>query len=293
MHGVRLSTIGGRTPVPIPACAGIGLRAPHYAEVLDSRPRLGWVEVHSENFFAAGGRVRWVLEQIRRDYPVSLHGVGLALGSTDPLDRRHLRKLVELVARVEPALVSEHLSWGAVGGRHHNDLLPLPYTEEALRHMVRRVSAVQEALGRELLIENVSSYLCFQTSVIPEWEFLAELVQRTGCRLLLDVNNVYVSASNHGFSADTYLRGVPPKAVAELHLAGFSARQADGRRILIDTHDAPVAEAVWSLYARALAYFGPRPTLIEWDSKLPSLSRLLAEAARAQAILESTRVRAA
>ena len=293
MRDVRLTASAGRTPESIPARAGIGLRAPHYAQVLETRPALGWVEVHSENFFGAGGRPMWVLEQVRRDHPVSLHGVGLSLGSTDPLDRAHLRRLAALAARIQPGLVSEHLSWGSVGGRHHNDLLPLPYTEEALAHLIDRVQVVQEALGRQLLVENISSYLSYYASAIPEWEFLAELARRSGCGILLDVNNIYVSACNHGFSADRYLQGIPRGAVVEMHLAGFSARQFDGVPILIDTHNQPVAEAVWSLYARAIDRFGPLPTLIEWDSELPSLQRLLAEARRAQSILESAHVRAA
>jgi uncharacterized protein (UPF0276 family) len=270
-------------PSPLPLAAGIGLRAPHVREVLAGRPRVAWLEVHSENYFADGGPALAALDRIRRDYPLSLHGVGLSLGSTDPLDRSHLAKLARLVARIEPAAVSEHLCWSGVDGRHFNDLLPLPYTEEALAHVCARVAAVQEALRREVLLENVSSYLAFADATIPEWEFVAAVARRTGCRLLLDVNNIYVNAHNHAFDAHTYLAAIPPETVAEIHLAGFEARGA----LLIDTHGAPVAPDVWALYRRALDRFGPRPTLIEWDTDIPPLATLLREAATAQAMLEA------
>ena len=269
---------------PLPAAAGIGLRAPHVGEVEAERPRVAWLEVHSENYYADGGPALAALDRLRRDYPLSLHGVGMSLGSTDPLDHAHLAKLKRLVARTEPALVSEHLCWSGVGGRHLNDLLPLPYTEEALALVCARVAEVQDALGRELAVENVSSYLAFADATIPEWEFVAAVARRTGCRLLVDVNNIHVNAVNHGFDADAYLAAMPAEAVAEIHLAGFTARGA----LLIDTHGAPVAPAVWALYHRALERFGPRPTLIEWDIDIPPLAMLLGEAATAQAMLEES-----
>jgi hypothetical protein len=268
-------------PRSIAPVAGIGLRAPHVAEVRATRPRAGWFEVHSENYFVDGGPALAALAAIRADYPLSLHGVGLSLGSTDPLDRGHLARLARLIARVEPALVSEHLCWSGVGGRHFNDLLPLPYTEEALAHVCDRVDAVQEALGRELLIENVSSYLAFAASTIPEWEFVAAVARRTGCRLLLDVNNIHVNAVNHGFDADAYVAAIPADAVAEIHLAGFDASGP----CLIDSHGAPVAPEVWALYRRTIGRIGARPTLIEWDTDIPSFAALQREAATAQAML--------
>jgi len=271
-----------RVPATIPARAGIGLRAPHYAALTATRPAIAWFEVHSENYFGDGGLPLAVLERLRADYPVSLHGVGLSLGSTDQLDRRHLERLRLLVERIEPGLVSEHLAWSSVDGRHLNDLLPLPYTEEALEHFCRRVEQTQDFLGRRLLIENPSSYLEYADSVIPEGEFLKCVAERTGCGILLDVNNVFVSASNHGFDAHRYVDAIPVRHVEEIHLAGFTRRDTAEGEILIDTHNAPVAESVWSLFAAALGRFGPLPTLIEWDSDLPVLEALLAEARRAQ-----------
>lgn len=273
-------------PEPIPAAAGIGLRGPYHAEFLREHQPVGWLEAHSENFFAEDGIALGTLERIRRDYPLSLHGVGLSMGSADPMDRDHLKRLRRLVERVEPGLVSEHLCWSAVGGRHLNDLLPLPYTEEALSHMVDRIGAVQDFLGRSLLIENVSSYLEFECSVIPEWEFLGAVAGRSGCGLLLDVNNVYVNAVNHGFDAVTYLDSVPADRVAEIHLAGHTARSVGGSEILVDTHDTPVSEEVWALYGHAVRRMGARPTLIERDSDYPPLETLLGESARAQRALD-------
>ena len=262
---------------PVPAQAGIGLRSPHHDEFLTRRPAVSWVEVHSENFFADGGRQLQVLDAVRRDYGVSLHGVGLSLGGTDPLDPDHLRRLRRLVQRVDPALVSEHVCWSSADGIFLNDLLPLPYTEAALRHVAARVGAVQEYLGRPILVENVSSYLEFEGAEMTEWDFVGQLARRAGCGILLDVNNIYVSAENHAFPAHNYLRGIPAELVGEVHLAGHTA--VDG--ILIDTHSAPVTDAVWALYRDALRMLGPKPTLIEWDAELPSLERLVAEAATA------------
>ncbi len=271
---------------PIPAAAGIGLRAEHYQVVLERRPGVAWLEVHSENYFGAGGRPLHYLEQIRAHYPLSLHGVGLSLGSTDPLDTRHLEKLKALIGCFNPALVSEHLSWSSVGERYLNDLLPLPYTEEALTHMVARIGAVQEWLGRQILVENPSTYLQYEHSTIPEGEFIAELARQSGCGILLDVNNLYVSARNHGFDPAGYLASIPPERVQEVHLAGYTVNRFDDGEILIDSHNRPVCEAVWALYGEALRWLGPRPTLIEWDQNLPALEVLAAEAARADRFLE-------
>jgi uncharacterized protein len=277
---VRPATSSVDVAGPIPARAGIGLRAPHYRELLERRPDVGWVEVHSENYFGEGGQPRWFLERVRRDYPVSLHGVGLSLGSADALDLDHLISLKALIERFEPGLVSDHLSWSAVGGRYLNDLLPLPYTEEALQVFCDHVAQAQEFLGRRMLIENPSSYVVWCHSTIPESEFLRAVVERTGCGILLDVNNVYVSATNHGFDPFAYLAAIPVAPVAEIHLAGFDR----GEHCLIDTHGKPVAEPVWALYAAAMRRFGPVPTLIEWDTDLPPLDVLLAEAAKADTL---------
>lgn len=285
--------LGLATRGSIPAHAGIGLRAAHHETFLATRPEVSWVEVHSENFFAAGGAQLRVLEQVRASYPLSLHGVGLVLGSSDPLDLQHVAKLRTLVERYEPGLVSEHLCWGAIGGRHLNDLLPLPYTDEALQHMIRRVQSVQESLGRQILIENVSSYLEFEGSSIPEWEFLTAVAHGAGCGILLDVNNIYVSARNHGFDARRYVDAIPPALVGEIHLAGHSVNVYGGREILVDTHSAPVCADVWSLYSYSLERLGPVPTLIEWDTDLPELPALLAEARAAQGHLEAIRALAA
>ncbi len=268
---------------PLPLSAGIGLRAPHVAHVLTQRPQVAWLEVHSENYFADGGPSLTALDRIRADYPLSLHGVGLSLGSTDPLDIAHLSKLARLIQRVQPACVSEHLCWSSVGGRHYNDLLPLPYTDDALDHVCARVSAVQDFLGREILVENVSSYFAFPESTWAEGAFVAAVAARTGCKLLVDVNNIYVNARNHGIDAHAYLDGIPCAAVAEIHLAGFDGSGP----CLIDTHGAAVSPEVWSLYEQALARFGPVATLIEWDVDIPEFAILQREAATAQAILET------
>ena len=282
-------TPSGLGPGVIPAQAGVGLRAPHYREFLETRPAAGWLEVHPENYFTAGGKPLHFLEQLRTCYPLSLHGVGLSIGSTDLLNIRHLDRLKELIQRFEPALVSEHVSWGSVGGRYHNDLLPLPYTEEALEHVVTRVGQVQDYLDRQILVENVSSYLEYQLSAIPEWEFITELARRAGCGLLLDVNNLYVNACNHGFDPEIFLAAIPVERVQEIHLAGFTVNTFSDGQILIDTHSRPVCEEVWALYRKAVQRFGPVPTLIEWDADLPPLPVLLAEADRADTILQEER----
>lgn len=278
---------------PIPVAAGIGLRAPHVKRVRCERPRIAWLETHSENLFAAGGALHAALEQIRANYPLSLHGVGLSLGSADRLDTAHLRRLAELVDRYEPALVSEHLCWGALGDRHSNDLLPLPFTTEALNLLVARIGQVQEALGREILVENISSYLRFREGDYTEWSFVAEVVRRSGCGLLCDVNNIYVNSVNHHFDPIVYLRALPRLAVKEIHLAGFTRKQGLQVPLLIDSHSQRVDAVVWRLYADALDLFGPVPTLIEWDQEIPELEVLLAEAAHAEEVLDARRACAA
>jgi uncharacterized protein (UPF0276 family) len=277
---------------PIPAAAGIGLRAPHIARVLDEHPSVPWFEVHSENYFAAGGEMHAALERIRTDYPMSLHGVGLSLGSADGLDPIHLETLRRLVDRYEPALVSDHICWGAIGAIHLNDLLPLPCTSEALTLMVSHVQQVQDTLGREFLIENVSSYLSFRHGEMPESAFVAELVRRSGCGLLLDVNNVYVNSVNHGFDPHEYLRAMPHDAVREIHLAGFLSKDQLPVPLLIDSHSRPVADVVWALYRETLNLCGAQPTLIEWDQDIPELEVLLAEAAHAEEELHACRTAA-
>ena len=270
----------------IAANIGVGLRAPHIAEVLASRPAIGWFEVHAENYMGRGPGFA-ALMKVRRDYPLSLHGVGLSLGTAEGLDRAHLQALKELVERSEPFLVSEHLSWSVTGGVYLNDLLPLPLTEETLAVVSRNIALMQETLGRRVLIENPSSYLRFRHSAIPEPEFLAELVRRTGCGLLCDVNNIYVSCTNFAEDAAAYLAAFPGEAVGEIHLAGHFRSERRGRALLIDDHGAQVSDEVWALYRRALERFGMVPTLIEWDKNLPPWAALLAEARRAQEVAES------
>jgi uncharacterized protein (UPF0276 family) len=271
---------------PRPALAGIGLRSPHVGEVMATRPSVGFLEVHAENYMA-GGPALASLERLRADYPVSVHAVGLSLGGPDELDARHLARLKSLVDRIEPVLVSEHLAWSVAGGVYFNHLLPLPYDKASLDVVCRRVTRVQEMLGRTILVENPSLYLRFRRSTIPEGEFLAALVERTGCGLLLDVNNVYVSCRNFGEDPAAYLDAIDPATVGEVHLAGHAENEADGRTILIDDHGSPVAEPVWQLHARMLERLGPVPTLVEWDTSLPALDVLLAEAAKAGRLLEA------
>lgn len=252
---------------------GLGLRKPHYAEFLETRVPVDFVEVISENFMVAGGRPRDTLRRVRERHPVALHGVSMSIGSADGLDRGYLQRLRMLVDEIEPLFVSDHLCWTRVEGFSAHDLLPLPYTEEALEVVTANVLQAQDALRRTLLIENPSSYLTFAQSTLSEWEFLEALCARTGCDLLLDVNNIYVSACNHGFDPSRYLAGVPVGRVRQMHLAGHS----QGRDCLIDTHDQPVPPAVWTLYAAAVARFGAVPTMIERDDAIPPLAELLAE----------------
>ena len=252
---------------------GLGLRVEHYEAILAGRPRIDWFEVLSENYLVPGGKPLNYLMRIRERYPVVMHGVSLSIGSTAPLNLEYLRQLKALAGRVEPQWISDHLCWTGVAGRNTHDLLPLPYTEEALAHVVARVRTVQEVLGRRILLENVSSYVTFRDSPLSEWEFLAEIAARADCLILLDVNNIYVSSVNHGFDPLDYLRAVPKERVRQFHLAGHS--DMDGH--LIDTHDHPIAPAVWALYREAVEHFGPVPTMIERDDNIPELAELVAE----------------
>ena len=271
---------------PIPAAAGIGLRFQHHQTVVDTHPDVAWLEVHTENYMGGGTPLHY-LDAIRRDYPLSLHGIGLSLGSADGLVAAQLERIRRVIERFEPGLVSEHLSWCVTDGVYLADLLPLPMTEEALDIVCRHVDQTQACLKRRILVENPSTYLRFKHSTIPEWEFLAAVAKRTGCGILCDVNNVYVSACNHGWDASAYLAALPADAIGEIHLAGHSVRQLDDGRVLrIDDHGSRVAPAVWALYAEALERFGPVPTLIEWDTDVPSLEVLLDEAAQALTHLE-------
>ncbi len=280
-------TMVGQAP-PDLRRAGIGLRAAHYRDIAERRPALGFLEVHSENYFADGGPAMSWLARLRADYPVSLHGVGLSIGSSDALDLVHLERLKRLAQRIEPALVSEHICWGAIDGRHLNELLPLPYTAESLAHVAGRVREAQDYLGRPILVENVSTYFEFAASDIPEWEFVAALVARTGCGLLLDVNNIWVNSVNHGFDPYRYLDAIDARTIGEIHLAGFETTPER----LIDTHGTAVSADVWKLYDAAIARFGPKPTLIEWDTDIPALDVLVAEATKADAVLARHAARA-
>lgn len=263
------------------ASSGVGLRGPHVHEVLDRRPEVGWFEVHPENYMADLAALA-ILEQVRGHYPLSLHGVSLSLGSASQIDLHHLHRLKSLVERLEPFLVSEHLSWSSADGAHLNDLLPLPYTEEALDNMADHVDQVQTALGRSILIENPSTYLRFRHSTLSEAVFLAELVRRTQCGVLLDVNNLFVSAHNVGTSIAEYFAVLPISSIGEIHVAGHAVNRVDGgQAMLIDDHGSPVPDDVWVLFAKAVRHYGYRPTLVEWDTNLPSLDELVAEATRA------------
>ncbi|MFV2055333.1 MAG: DUF692 domain-containing protein [Thiohalomonadales bacterium] len=269
---------------PMPELCGIGLRAPHYEDLLLQSPAVGFLEIHSENYFGAGGKPQVYLEKIAQDYPISFHGVGLSLGSTDELSISHLQRLKELADIYQPLLISEHLSWGSIDGSFLNDLLPLPYTDEALTLMCRHVEIMQDYLGRQCLIENISSYLRFNESTMSEQSFIVELARSTGCGILLDINNIYVSSINHHFDAKQFIAEIPATLVKEFHLAGHVCNTFKDGKILIDSHNRPVCEEVWQLYAYALEHIGGRPCLVEWDSDLPSLPTLVAEAHHADQI---------
>ncbi len=263
---------------------GIGLRGPHYENVVAEPHPVGWYEVHSENFFGLGGTAHKYLSKVRNDYPVSMHGVGLSLGSADPLCETHLAKLSTLIDRYQPMLVSEHLSWSSINGIYLHDLLPLPMNREVADHLVSRIDQVQEALKRQILIENASTYLEFSNSQMSEWDFICNIAERSGCGVLLDVNNVYVNSRIHGFDAIEFMTGIPAPMVQEIHLAGHTVNTLEDGEILIDTHDQRVCEDVWDLYRVAAQLFPDTPTLIEWDKDLPEFEVLLAEAAIAKEI---------
>jgi uncharacterized protein (UPF0276 family) len=272
--------------MPLPLSAGVGFKPEHFAAIDSTNPALGFFEVHAENYMGAGGLPHAQLACLRRDYALSLHGVGLSIGGADALNTDHLVRLKVLCDRYDPDSFSEHLAWSSHGGDYLNDLLPLPYTEETLTQVSAHVAQVQDFLGRRMLLENPSAYVLFEQSEMPETAFLAEVVRRTGCGLLLDVNNVFVSATNHRTDAQAYLADFPLDAVGEVHLGGHSAEDLPSGPLLIDAHGSPVADPVWALYAAVLGRTGPLPTLIEWDNDVPAWPELLAEANRAQAVLD-------
>ncbi len=278
---------------PVAGLAGTSFKPQHLKAILSDPKPLGFFEVHAENYMGAGGPPHRALEPIRRDHPISLHGVCMSIGAPQPLDRAHLARFRALVQRYEPAFVSEHLAWSTHDNVYFNDLLPLPYTETTLMTVCDHIDQVQEAIGRKLLLENPSTYVLYRESTMSETDFIRAVVRRTGCGLLLDVNNVFVSATNHGFSACQYLADFPLAAVGEIHLAGH-AEQSDDEDgpLLIDSHDRPVAEAVWNLFESVVERMPAIPTLIEWDGDIPEWPRLQAEAAAAQAILDRTGIHA-
>jgi len=273
----------------LPARAGLGFKPQHYQDALDAPGALGFFEVHAENYMGAGGAPHAMLERLHRDHALSVHGVGLSIGGAGPLDPDHLARLETLLERHQPESFSEHLAWSSHGAAWLNDLLPLPYTDETLATVCAHVDQVQDRLGRRLLLENPATYVTFATSTWPEVEFLRAIARRTGCGLLLDVNNVFVSATNHGFDPLAYLEGFPLEAVGEIHLAGHEVDAQPGPPLLIDSHARPVADPVWDLFARVLARTGPLPTLIEWDNDVPDFATLRAEAARAETLLHEVR----
>jgi hypothetical protein len=267
---------------------GLGLRRPHYRDFMEGDIPVDFVEVISENFMVDGGRPLATLDAVRKKHPVALHGVSMSIGRVDGLDADYLARLKRLAERIEPLFVSDHLCWTGIDGHNTHDLLPLPYTEEALEVVCRNIGQAQDTLGRPMLFENPSSYVSFPDSALAEWEFLAEMARRTGCYLLLDVNNIHVSAVNHGFDADAFLAGIPADRVRQIHLAGYTPGE-----ILIDTHDRAVCDEVWDLYARAVARFGHAATMIERDDNIPPLADLLAELGRARTIAARAERRAA
>ncbi|MDE1933521.1 MAG: DUF692 domain-containing protein [Bradyrhizobium sp.] len=277
----------------IPARGGVGLKAEHYRTIVESWPDIGFFEVHAENYMGAGGPPHRYLSAIRERYKLSLHGVGLSIGADRPLDKDHLKRLNRLILLYRPGLFSEHLAWSSHDNGFLNDLLPVPYTAETLKRVVEHVDQVQNALGRQMLLENPSTYLAFAESTYSEIDFIAEVVRRTGCGLLLDVNNVYVASTNQQWDPVAYIDAYPLAHVQEIHLAGYTREVDDeGRPLLIDTHNRPVDEIVWDLYARAVTLTGPVPTLIEWDADLPTWDALKQEAERAEAIMLATKPKA-
>jgi hypothetical protein len=268
---------------------GLGLRTDHYRDILDQQPAVDWFEALTENYLVPGGKPLHYLERVRENYPLVLHGVSLSIGSTDPLNRDYLKALRGLASRIEPAWISDHLCWTGRGGLNMHDLLPLPYTEEAVEHVATRVSQVQDALARQILLENVSSYLTYTESRMPEWEFLTAVAERADCLILLDINNIHVSAFNHGFDPLDYLEGIPVERVWQFHLAGHSNQG----KIIIDTHDRPVVDPVWELYSSAVKRFGRVSAMIERDDDIPPLGVLLAELGKARSLAETVQARAA
>jgi uncharacterized protein (UPF0276 family) len=279
----------GIQPSPVPIRAGAGLKSQHYQSVIDEQPDVGWFEVHPENYMGRGGPPLKYLERIRRDYPLSLHSVGTSLGSHLPLDKEHLKQLKLLVDRFEPGLVSEHLSWSHGYEWYTHDLMPLVYTEESLQNMVEHIDQVQNALQRSILIENPSSYLQFKASEMPEQVFFVEAAKRSGAGLLVDVNNVFVSCSNHGWDIGEYLAEIPFSMVGEIHLSGHSVQQVEGEILRIDDHGSPVCTEVWALYRHFITESGLAPTLIEWDSNIPEFPDLLQEVSAAQSLMDGAR----
>ncbi len=261
---------------------GLGLRTQHFADVLETRPNVDWFEVISENFMVAGGKPKYFLHAIREHYPMVMHGVSMSIGSTDPLDMEYLTKLKKLANEIQPQWISDHLCWTGLEGINSHDLLPMPYTEEAIQHIVERVQQVQDFLGRPFLLENVSSYISYTESEMSEWDFYSEVVKRSGCLMLLDINNIYVSSRNHHFNAEDYLNSIDPKYVRQFHLAGHS----DFTDYVIDTHDHDIPDPVWELYQKACRRFGPISTMIERDDNIPPLNDLLLELEKAKSIAQ-------
>ena len=266
-------------PWPALGC-GVGLRAEHYDTIVATWPQMDWFEATSENFMDSGGRPLHILEAVRRRYPVALHGVSLSIGSVDPLNREYLARLKALVERIDPVSVSDHFCWTGVDGENLHDLLPLPFTEEALDHLVSRIQQVQEFLGQRILLENISAYVSYRHSTMPEWEFITAVARRAGCGILLDLNNIHVNAVNHQFDPYEYLRAIPGELVAQFHLAGHT----DMGSFLFDTHSRPVIDAVWALYRHAVEQWGPVSTIIEWDDDIPPFPRLAEEAEKARSL---------
>ncbi|QRN03832.1 DUF692 family protein [Legionella sp. MW5194] len=259
---------------------GLGLRTEHYLDILQHKPRIDWFEIITENYLVPGGKPHYFLDEIRQHYPLVMHGVSLSIASMDELDWDYLKQVKRLAERIEPAWISDHLCWTGVDHLNMHDLLPVPYTQEAIDHLVRRIKQVQDYLGRQLLIENVSSYLTYTASEMPEWDFITEISEQADCYLLLDVNNVYVSSVNHQFNPLTYLNALPHERVKQIHLAGHSHQG----HYIVDTHDAPVSAEVWALYAQVIERFGQVSTLIERDDRIPPLNELLNELNKARAI---------
>ncbi len=276
----------------LPARAGVGFKSQHFGEIIRSTPDVGFFEIHAENFMGAGGPPHAQLTRIRYDYALSAHGVGLSIGGGRPLDPAHLERVKTLIDRYEPEAFSEHLAWSTHGTNYLNDLLPIPYDRRTLKSVASNVHQLQDRLRRRILLENPSTYLEFESSTFSEIDFLKEIAHRTGCGLLLDVNNIYVSAVNHAISPEAYIDAFPVEHVEEIHLAGFACDRGDlGETLLIDAHCASVADEVWTLYQRALSRVGPVATLIEWDNDVPSWQALHAEARRADALLNECRGR--